>query len=297
MPRQRVQSDMISLSDMVGKYPDYALMALYGKSQAGKTTLGIQMMYEISHKTKRPALLYDTEGGIEAFVDAWHDKLIKRYPDAKIDIRYQRDIWDILRDHGQMVKIKQSADDKKTEKAMMNTSGKLSTVLLKEMDGDSPMKKLVLKNNYSAIMYDSFTMPFKWYGTNQQNFPARGDAQYLLLKDIQKLQDLNTDDKLPSSRIILVNCHATKNPTNKYVIEEMSGGEAIQYNCKVILFLRYAQPELRLRYRRLILMRHPAKEANKHSGILKLTDDKCFVDYPAEVMEEEIEKLKKGKKK
>ena len=281
-----IEFDLKGLRDLIAHPNREAIHAIYAKTQAGKTTFMLQIMYELSHKLERPVLIYDTEGGMHEFVNEWDSIHKAKYPKAKIDIMLGRRIDKILKDHGAHVVLSMSGDDKASKEAKEKTSGrfKLKTV---QMARVSPMAALVSKKNYCAILYDSFTMPFKVFGPNQENFPARNHAQNLWLSEL-----MNLIDEYGCS--VWITNHATKNPTNVYAPEEMSGGAAIQYESKVILYLKKWEAKGATAYRSLKLMRYFSKPPNEHESLLKLTDD-GFVDVEEDDMEADKEAAKKRK--
>ena len=103
-----------------------SIQSIYGVSQCGKTTLIIQLMYEISDKTGKSVLVYDTEGGVQQFIDDWDKIHREKYPKAKIEVFVKRDIMKILQDHGSHMVMATSGDDRKSVEAKEKTSGKLS---------------------------------------------------------------------------------------------------------------------------------------------------------------------------
>ena len=55
--------DLEAMRDLMGGPSKNSIQSIYGVRNAEKTTLIIQLMYEISDKTGKPVLVYDTEGG------------------------------------------------------------------------------------------------------------------------------------------------------------------------------------------------------------------------------------------
>ena len=276
-----MQSDLKAISDLIGDFSTDNVMAIYGPSQAGKTTIMLQTLYEISHKTERPSLLYDTEGGAADFLKSWEPIFKKKYPKGNVELRTKRSIMNILADHGKKLKMKLSGNEKSTEAAQMKTGGKMGLVVVADEFGDGNMHRLCRKKNYGAIYYDSITMPLKYFGGEQQNFPVRSHAINLWYNEMFNIQD-------EINAYIFAGHHATKNPTRPTKYEDMTGGSAIQYNSKIILYLKHAQPILKSPYRRMILMRHPSRAPKAMEKIMKLTDA-GYVDYTKELMQNEIQ--------
>ena len=272
-----------AITGLIGELNSEAIIATYGMSQVGKTTLWLQMLYDISDQTGKPALAYDCEGGMQEFVKQWDAKFKKLYPKAQVDVRVKRDYKGILKDHGLIVKVKYSGADAKSDAAKRNTSGKMALTLVDEID--SEIEKLVVEKKYCAIMYDSITMPMKFFGSEQQNFPARSYAQTLWF---QKMLDLIDDH----GTYIIANHHASKNPANQYETEKMSGGGNVQYFCKVIIYIKKVEAKGARAYRWIKLARYFSKPPNEHETLVKLTDD-GYIDVSEEDKEADIVAAKK----
>ena len=281
-----MEFDLKGLRDLLPKPNQEAIHAIYAKTQAGKTTFLLQVMYEISHKLERPVLIYDTEGGMREFVEHWDPIYKKKYAKARIDIMVRRNIEKILRDHGTHVVLSMTGDDKVSKEAKEKTSGRMKLKMVQKSTV-SEIAALVSKKGYCAILYDSFTMPFKLFGSNQENFPARSHAQNLWL-----LEMMNIIDEYDCS--VWITNHATKNPTNMYAPEEMSGGAAIQYESKVILYLKKWEAKGATAYRTLKLMRYFNRPPNEHESLLKLTDE-GFIDVEEDDMEADKDAARKRK--
>ena len=227
-------------------YPISNFVAVYGESQSGKTTLMIQLLWELSHKTGRPALIYDTEGGIADTISAWSDVWRAKWPKGNIQTRQQRDIILILKDHGFGVKIivKDKID---VHRVSFDTP---------------PLLKMAKRAKYCAICYDSCTYPTKIFGFEQQNFPARSDAYQLWNIGCRKIQDVL---HIPIFQIH----HGSKSPTSNSMISKMAGGNATQYPAKYI-FCLVRPSHLGVRY--IYTVRHPRYAPFTKNWKINLTD-------------------------
>ena len=271
------------ISNLIGEMNDEAIHAIYGASQVGKTTLMMQLLYDLSDQMGKPVLFYDTEGGGREFIEQWDKVLRVNYPNAKVDVRTRRDFRKILMDHGKVVKVKHSGGKAVSYGAKEKTSGKISLMLVDE-EFPSPLAKEIEAKGYGAVYYDSITMPMKFFGAEQQNFPARNYAQTLWLSEM-----LNIIDDL--GVYVIVSHHATKNPADPYGKEEMSGGSAVNYYCKIIMHIKRWQAKGATSYRTLKLMRYFNKPPNEYSEMLKLTDD-GYIDATEDDMEADKKKAR-----
>lgn len=281
---EEVVVDLKGISDLIGSLSKDSIHAVFGASQVGKTTLWLQMLYEVSDKLKKPVLFYDTEGGGEEFVRQWKPIFEKKYKNAQVDVRMKRDYKAVLRDHGKTVKIKMSGAERKSEEAKKNTSGKMSLVLVDE-EYPSSIAKLVEEKKYAMIFYDSITMPMKFFGSEQQNFPARNYAQTLWFNEMLNLIDEH-------DCYIVASHHSSKNPADPYAIEQMSGGSAVQYFSKIILFMKKWRAKGATSYRTLKLVRYFSKPPNEHETLIKLTDV-GYIDATEEMMEKDKQAAKR----
>ena len=195
----------------------------------------------------------------------------------------KRDIMKILQDHGSHMVMATSGDDRKSVEAKEKTSGKLKLRLVNKAI-TSPIAKRVNDKGYAAIFYDSFTMPFGVFGPNQENFPARAHAQSVWLGEM-----INLIDDYGTS--IFVSHHSTKNPTDKYAREQMSGGKAVQYYSKVILTVFRHTAKGIEDYRSLRLIRYFNKAPHKHETVIRLTDN-GYID----VKKDELDNARDRKK-
>ena len=282
-----MEFDLDGLRELLPRPHSEAIHAVYATTQAGKTTLMLQVMYELSHKMEKPVLVYDTEGGLTDFIADWDPIHKIKYPNARVDVILRRNIEGILRDHGFHIAIGMSGEGKSSKEAKEKTSGRMKI----KMVGKSNVSKiaaLVAKEGYGAILYDSFTKPFKLFGSNQENFPARSNCQNFWLSEM-----MNLIDEYGCS--IWITNHASKNPTIEWAPEEMSGGSAIQYDSKVIIYLKRWKAKGATDYRTLKLMRYFSKPPNEHETLIKLTD-KGFIDVLPDDMEADKKAAKEKKK-
>ena len=270
---ESIQSDLKAISDLIGCYNQEAIHALYGSSQVGKTTLGMQLLYEASEKLQTDVLFYDTEGGGKKFLEDWDAVLRKRYPKAKtIHVRMIRNWKDILEDHGKKCNAK------------VSDTGKMDVLVLEDKD-PSPVEKFIIEHKIGMVMYDSITMPMKRFGSARQNFPARNYAQTLWLGTMIDLIDRH-------GLIILANHHASKDPALPYAAEEMTGGSAVQYFSKILLYMKKWRAKGATSYRTIKLQRYFNKAPNEHETLVKITDE-GYIDVSAKDMEEDKKAARK----
>ena len=273
------------ITDLVGPIDRNAIIACYGASQSGKTTLWLEMLYDLSDQLEKPALAYDCEGGLAEFVEYWEPIFREAYPKAQVDVRMKRDYKAILRDHGTTVVPRYSGTKAKSDDAKKNTSGKTTISVVEEVPV-SPISKLIEKKGYCAVLYDSITMPMKVFGSDQQNFPARAHAQTIWFAEM-----LNVIDE--HGVIVIANHHASKNPAQPQAAEEMAGGSTVQYYAKIILYLKKPfKAKGVTAYRVLKLARFFNRPPNEHENLIKLTD-KGYVDATTEDLERDREAAKK----
>ena len=291
-PKRVVRAKLIpklkGLSDLIGWFNNDAIHACFGASQVGKTTLWLQILYDMSEQMGKPVLFYDTEGGAREFVEHWDKVFRVDYPNAIVDVRTKRNIKKILYDHGMVVSIKHSGGKAVSYGAQEKTSGKMGVQRVNDME-ISPMDTLIHEHDYGAIFYDSVTMPMKYFGAEQQNFPARNTAQTAWF---DKMIDLIDDHKV----YVIASHHAGKNPAMPYAVEHMSGGSAVNYYCKIILHLKKRTAKGATAYRTLTLMRYFNKAPNEHSSLFKLTE-KGYHDATKEQMDADKEAAKAAAKK
>ena len=267
-----IELSLKAITDLIGALSKEAIHAVYGMSQVGKTTLFMQILFEVSHLTGQDVLFYDTEGGGAKFIESWDAILRKRYPKAKkVDVRMVRNWKDILKDHGKTVMVRTS------------DTGKMDLKIIEEAD-PSPMEKLVKEKKYAMVFYDSITMPMKHFGSARENFPARNHAQTLWLESMIDLIDR-------CNCIVFASHHSSKDPALPYASEQMTGGSAVMYYSKIILYLKRWQARGAETYRTIKLARFFDKKPNEYEALLKLTDN-GFIDATLEDMESDKKKAK-----
>lgn len=285
-----IKTDLRAVSELIGAYNNRAIHALCAMSQSGKTTLTLQLLYEFSHKTGKNVLLYDTEGGADEFVAQWDKVFREHYPNAKkVLVRVCRNWKDILLDHGRRAIVKVSDNGKYGVTVVPNQIMKDKAVVDK-----FPMMDFVEENNIGMIVYDSFTMPFKDFGASQENFPARNSAQSALTSSMFDLIDRK-------QVILWTNHHVSKNPADQYAVEQMTGGSALQYACKVIVYMKKFDAKGAKHYRQLQILRMfkiDSEEDKIATGKLpktfcKLTNN-GYVDADELMMEESKKAAKQG---
>lgn len=278
-----ITPDLKAISTLIGKLNKESIHAIFGPSQVGKTTLQMQLCYEVSHKTEQPVLFYDTEGGLTEFVNHWDAVMKERYPKAVVDVRLMRKYNKILMDHGKRLNMKMGADKKKTEAGKANASGKLQPTLIEDIE-PSPIVQLMLKKNYAMIFYDSVTMPLKYFGSEQQNFPARSTVANLWYSSMLDIID-------ECDAYVFASHHSSKNPAEPHSREKMAGGNASQFYSKIILYLKPYNQLNPNSYRRMKLIRYFNKAPNEHETLLQLTN-KGYIDKTQAEITKELEALK-----
>ncbi|MGI0057752.1 MAG: hypothetical protein ACREAK_10335, partial [Nitrosarchaeum sp.] len=247
-----IKSGLKAISELIGEYNREAIHAIYGASQVGKTTLGMQLLYEASEMLQQDVLFYDTEGGAKEFIKLWDGVLRKRYPKAKeIHVRMYRNWKDILKDHG------------KTATPRTSDTGKMDVLVTEEKD-PSPLEDFIVKKKIGMILYDSITMPMKTFGSARQNFPARNYAQTLWLSSMIDIIDRH-------NCIIFASHHASKDPALPYAAEEMTGGSAVQYFSKILFYMKKWRAKGATAYRTIKLQRYFNKAPNEFEMLLKIT--------------------------
>lgn len=270
------------IGDLIGNLSKSSVMSFFAPPTGGKTILGLELLYDISDQTGQPVLYYDTEGGGNEFIEIWDEVFKKRYPKAQVDLRTRRQIDTILEDHGHLMNVQLSGEKRVSDKAKMNTGGKISALPVSRRKL-SPMAELVAKKKYGAIFYDSFTMPFQVFGSLQQNFPARSDAQALWLSEMITM--------IEAGAYVMMSCHETKNPAEPWAQAQMTGGKAIKHYSKVVFYMQKWTARGATAYRTIRLVRHPGKEENVHECMVKLTDD-GYIDATKEDMERDKAKAR-----
>jgi len=223
-------------------------ISLYGEAEAGKSTLALQIADAISKKTKRPALIYDTEGGI-------HDTLKSFGFGNNLHVWPEQDIKDIMYDHGTEMDI---------------IFGGNITIRRKAIHDVSQMMQRCKFNKYSCIVYDSWSMPLKLFG-GLENFNTRSQVHWMWDYEVKRIQR-----KLECVVILL---HHSYKP----IVEEknklppdpiITGGQPVRYASKYIIHVeRVDATDNRL----LRAARHPQYAPFKYKSIVKLTG-KGFVD-------------------
>jgi len=262
-----------AISGLIGTLSRDAIHAVYGSSQVGKTTLIMNILYEVSEILQQDVLFYDTEGGGREFLEHWDTRLRKRYPKAKqVHVRMVRNWKEILKDHG------------KTVEERVSESGKTDLKITGEQN-PSQVQEFIKKNNIGMIFYDSITMPMKHFGAARENFPARNNAQTWWLESMIDLID-------QYSCIVFTSHHSSKDPAMPYAQEQMSGGSAVQYFSKIIFYLKKWQAKGATGYRTIKLSRYFDKPPNEYENLMKLTEN-GFVDATEAEMEQDKKDAKK----
>ena len=258
----KVEPDLQALRSLIGKYSGSSILAKYGLSTVGKTSLDMLLAMEYSHKTGLTSLVYDTEGGVDEFVEHWSEVYREKYPDGKIEVRLMRSWEKVLNDFGYYPTVSVS------EKGKM-------TVASAPRKRYSDMAKYVMENQIGFISFDSLTQLMTPIGTAQQNLPARNTIQSMIFDSLLDLQDR-------FKTVITMNNHASKNPMVAQAKAKMVGGKAVSHNCKWQIEIKRVGAKGCTNYRRLVLERSPVKPAGQE-GLCELTDegylDRSSQDY------------------
>lgn len=246
-------ADLKAIGELIRWWDVGPLYSIGGESQSGKTTLAIQLAAEYSHKTGKPFLLFDTEGGGDKFLEHWMPIHQKKYPKARGMTISCRTWQKVLAKHG--LKILSEISDK----------GKMK-IIMKEIIEESELKKYVEKHNIGCIIYDSFTMPMQAFGNSQENFPPRNSVQQMWLHAAIDIAD-------EYQVLIMITNHMTSNPTNPYARPELAGGKAVHHNCKVQFYLKRWEARGIQKYRSIKLDRYYDIAKGDKETIVEFTDD------------------------
>lgn len=221
------------------------IISIFGESQTGKTTLALQIARQMVQDTKRPACIYDTEGGIGDFLK------YKKYDKELYHVWTDRIMTNILYDHGFDVTLQIQGN---------------MVIKRNNIHEESQIMARAKKNNYCCIIYDSYSTPFKVFGAQEANLPARTDAHWLWNNEIFNLQE-----KIGCAIIQLH--HASKRPVTKpgeIVRAKMIGGNAVQYASKYIISLEMAPNSDN---RIIQSVRHPNYPPYTLRDVIKMTND------------------------
>ena len=248
----KVEPDLLALRSLIGRYSRSSILAKYGLSAVGKTSLDMMLAMEYSHKTGLTALVYDTEGGVDEFVEGWTDVYKEKYPKGKIMIRLMRSWEKVLNDFGYFPVV------------TVSEKGKMSVASAPRIRY-SVMAEYVMANRIGFISFDSLTQLMTPIGTAQQNLPARNTIQSMIFDSLLDLQDR-------FGTVITMNNHASKNPMVAQSKAKMVGGKAVSHNCKWQIEIKRVGARGCTNYRRIVLERSPIKAAGQE-GLCELTDD------------------------
>ena len=252
-----IHSDLNAINDLIEGFDKSNIISLYANPYTGKTLLALQESYYLAKKTGKNVLYIETEGGTNRFISRWDSKLKQKYnikkEETPIILQCKREILDLLEFHG----IKLTID--------ITKKGKTTVIKLEEAKV-MPIEKIIQKENIGVIIYDSFTEPFRAFGSASQGLPARSDTVGYLFEAILKLIDKY------HLTVITLN-HASLNPTNPFAPAEMRGGSVIRYLSKIILYLESFRGVKLANYRKLHIIRYPDKAAWSQTTYLKYTDD------------------------
>ena len=248
----KVKPDLKALGELIGTYSRSSILAKYGLSTVGKTSLDMLLAMEYSHKTELTSLVYDTEGGVDEFVEHWSEVYREKYPKGKMNVRLMRSWERVLNDFGYYPVV--SVSDK----------GKM-TVAAAPRKRYSDMVEYVMENKIGFISFDSMTQLMTPIGSAIQNLQARSTIQSMIFDALLDLQDR-------FGVVITMNHHASKNPMVAQAKAKMVGGKAVSHNSKWQIEVKRVGAKGCTNYRRLVLERSPVKPAGQE-GLCELTDE------------------------
>lgn len=266
-------------------------IAFSGRPKAGKTTLTIQLTYDILNNIiqttdeSHNALFFDTEGSIHSYI-GWQDVFEQRYgldteivpvepkvsngevdrfdmernpdADAQLFVMDVRDLQKILTIHGRPARVN-------TEEGKMRLmpNGSFPDDIRR-----TPIGQFVFTNDISVMTYDSVTNPIEMFTNRQQDRPTRAKATSWLMLQAQALAEAREMVQFYIS-------HLSKNPANQYSRPDMIGGKNFKHQVKFATYLRESGDDVR----EMKLFRHPSKKPWEDEYHLKLEDGKGFVDH------------------
>lgn len=292
---------MEAWNDLVGGVPQGTQTALIGQARAGKTILTNQLAYATANVVGGSALIVDTEGSTHTYAD-WQKAFDKRYQPMELvflrlgidgkkgtaslvsDVKHDRkknylyvldcrDLIQILALHGRPARIESSDKGKMSIKP----AGQFINNVL-----ETPIGEFMQERDIFFLGYDSFTNPLAIFGTERENFPARANATTWWVLQAQLL----------AQTLALVEVgvfHETVDPANPWGRPGVAGGNAINYNQKLAVYVEHEKtmrtPGVEESFdkgknrisRNFWLMRHPSRQPWTRCTQLVLTS-KGFID-------------------
>jgi energy-coupling factor transporter ATP-binding protein EcfA2 len=247
------------VQDLIGGIPVGTITGLLGPPGAGKSTLGMQALAEIVAVQKGNLLIFDTENKFHVFLHLC-EGLSERFG---LNLNLVRVKGRIKKSGGKDPtysvdwEMEDDVDPKATNVFVIHCpnvtpisimlgagfelktyeSGKFKVISLAGAAAGSvditeaPIAKFMQKHKCSAMLFDSITNPFDIIPAVGENFPARADAEQIIML---QLHSLAAEYDLP----ILMTVHESKNDTNPFSKQlKMEGGKSIGYNLAYVLYL------------------------------------------------------------
>jgi len=223
-------SNLLGINNLIEGFDTENPIAIYGPPKTGKSLLVLEQTYYLMAKTGKNAIIVDTEGGVNRFIDKWHDVFSKKYNiDKRPIVVMARTIEKVMyiQGLGVALNIHPPTIDPKTGK--VKSAGKVDLMLTGSFP--SSLEKMIKDNDVGILVYDSMTQPLRsQFPSGQQNFPAKADATGLWLMKMFYFVDMY-------NVIVMAVHHHSLNPTNPFATPTTSGGETIAYNFKIVLYL------------------------------------------------------------
>ncbi len=227
---QLVKSDLENINSLIEGYDTQIPLAVYGVAKTGKTLFGIQESFWLMKQTGKNALFFSTEIGIDRYVEKWEPVFREKFkvPDTLKFIIKECPPQDghlvlILKEFGKHLKME------------MSEHGKVDISFLKR-DDESPIEKLITKENIGILVIDSLTKPFKSeeFAGVLKNLPSRATGVTIWLNAIHTLT-------LKHKLLTFVTHHASLDPTKPYALAYMTGGSDINYDFKIQIYMEQSK--------------------------------------------------------
>jgi len=302
-----VKTKLKAIQRLVKGIPVGSPIGVYGSPEAGKSTLTIQLMFELlaKRKTHKNGLIIDTEGS-SFTISEWLDTFNDRY-DLGAEIVFVRfEVNEKAVGRGYSKKIKMIYDPPKFESPtifvfdvrnvedLLTLIGKSSTLtispkgkidllpdskLFKTDFKDSLLYEIIEKYKIKALCLDSISYPLQTFGMSRSNFPVRAQAANWIMSAVH-----NISERLELCSFVVA--HQTLDPADTYSKPEFTGGKAVLHALKFILYIaakasshtpKTDVPNRGKNDRELWNKRHPSKEPFGMYQMMTLTNE-GFVD-------------------
>lgn len=282
-------------------------LGMYGSPEAGKTTLAIQLMFELlsKRKTHKNGIIIDTEGS-SFTISEWLDVFNERYDLGAEVVFVTFDVVEKAVGRGYSKKIEMIYDppkfnspsifvfDVRNVEDLLTLIGKSSSLSISQkgkidLVPDSKLFKtdfkesilfdVIEKYNIKAMCLDSISYPLQAFGMSRSNFPARAQAANWIMSAVH-----NISERLELCSFVIA--HQTLDPADTYSKPEFTGGKAVLHALKFILYIsaiatshtpKTDVPNRSKADRELWNKRHPSKPPFGMYQMLTLTDE-GFVD-------------------